>query len=54
MPLTVTVTDNCDPNPLTSIEAFSDEAPLTEKAEPSAVLGREYASGVSINAALTG
>jgi hypothetical protein len=54
VPLTVTVIDTCDPNPLTSIEVFSDEAPLREEKEPSAVLGRAYASGVSFDAALTG
>ena len=44
VPLTVTVSDNCDPNSLTSIEVFSDETPLTPKGEYSAVLGRSYAN----------
>lgn len=43
LPLTVTISDTCDPNPLTSIEVFSDETPLTPKYEYSAVLGRTYA-----------
>ena len=42
MPLTVSVSDTCDPNALTSIEVFSDEAFLTAKNEESAVLGRTY------------
>jgi ribosomal protein L28 len=44
VPLTVSVSDTCDPNALTSIEVFSDEAPLNVKHEYSAVLGRTYAN----------
>lgn len=51
--LTVSVSDDCDLNPITSIEVFSDEAPLLEKYEPSAVLGREY-SALTTGAEITG
>lgn len=44
VPLTVSVSDTCDPNALTSIEVFSDEAFLSSKYENSAVLGRTYAN----------
>lgn len=53
MDLSVLVSDDCDANPITSIEVFSDEVPLTYKYEPSAVLGREY-SNLSVGGAITG
>lgn len=53
MDLTVTVNDVCDPNPLVTIDVFSDEAPLIQKLEPSAVLGRTY-STVNTNAVISG
>ena len=54
LPLMVTVSDTCDPNALTSIEVFSDEAPLTDKYEHSAVLGRIYNGNQTVGAPLAG
>lgn len=49
----VNITDNCDPNPLTSITVFSDEASLTHPMDP-AVLARNYANPTSPNATVNG
>ena len=50
----VTITDNCDNNPLTSITVYSDELGLTKETQPGAVLTRNYANAGTVNATLNG
>ena len=55
IPLTITVSDNCDPNPEVIVTVFSDETTVTHEFDdkPAAVLERKY-SNISPNGVLQG
>ena len=46
IPLTITVSDNCDPNPEVIVTVFSDETTVTHEFDdkPAAVLERKYSN----------
>ena len=55
IPLTITVSDNCDPNPEVIVTVFSDETTVTHEFDdkPAAVLERKY-SNIGPNGVLQG
>jgi hypothetical protein len=55
IPLTITVSDNCDPNPELTITVFSDERSVSHSFDdkPAAVLERKY-SNTGVNGVLQG